>query len=441
MVACALASILFRDQSPKWISDPIVREGVTAAINLNVLPSADQKAYPGHFYINADGGGYGSDTTWPGLDSWQMAGAYLLLGRTQLVEDYFDFVQASQRKDGNIPFAIFPGTEHGNDNYLRGMKWPQDQFTYKPPVRPELPKSSQETKQWVGLFTHWEVKSNPLSVLGPICYVLTAREIYDAAPDPAWLRTHLPSVERTGRYLVSRTSENGLMGGSGFYTELPPRSGWDGVTQCYSVKAFEDLAFLETSARRPLQAREWRGQSTRLTAAFNRSFWKGDHYGEYVHPTHGLVDSHGLTDTNWAALAFGLAPPKQAKALYSMLTKEKAFWPGGVPTLTATKPFGYEPWENEDVPFQTASKTNDVAAMGRAWYLEALATARMGDVRRLTQGARQVCKAAEGGFWRERYHPQPDGSIRAEGTSKYCEYPAVLVRVVLGNRAAFMSQR
>jgi hypothetical protein len=51
-----------------------------------------ERVYPGHFTINADGGGYGGDTTWPGLDSWQMVGPYLQLGRTRLVLDYFDFV-------------------------------------------------------------------------------------------------------------------------------------------------------------------------------------------------------------------------------------------------------------------------------------------------------------------------------------------------------------
>ena len=76
-----------------------IREGIAAAINQSLLPAAVQKAYPGHFTIVADGHWFGQENTWPGLDSWQMAGAYLLLGRTQLVLDYFDFVQACQRGD------------------------------------------------------------------------------------------------------------------------------------------------------------------------------------------------------------------------------------------------------------------------------------------------------------------------------------------------------
>ena len=130
-----------------------IRAGMEAAVFKNLIPAATERVYPGHFTINADGGGYGGDTTWPGLDSWQMVGPYLRLGRTRLVLDYFEFVRASQRKDGNIPFAIF------NDNTrpggcLRGLKYPNDLFTYKPPRREGLPASSQETRQWIGLFEH-----------------------------------------------------------------------------------------------------------------------------------------------------------------------------------------------------------------------------------------------------------------------------------------------
>ncbi len=87
------------------IVDLEIRAGVEAAVFKNLLPAATERVYPGHFTIAADGGGYGNDTTYPGLDSWQMIGPYLQLGRRRLVLDYFAFVRASQRKDGNIPFG------------------------------------------------------------------------------------------------------------------------------------------------------------------------------------------------------------------------------------------------------------------------------------------------------------------------------------------------
>src|SRR6476660_1941719 len=106
--ATCLAAEEATADATKKIKDPEIRAGVAAAIQKNILPAAVETAYPGHFQIAADGSSYGGDATWPGLDSWQMAGAYLLLGRSRLAMDYFDFVWASQRKDGNVPFAIFP---------------------------------------------------------------------------------------------------------------------------------------------------------------------------------------------------------------------------------------------------------------------------------------------------------------------------------------------
>src|SRR4051812_31770243 len=151
------------------VADPLIRAGVTAAIEKTLLPAAVEKAYPGHFNVVADGSHYGGDHTWPGLDSWEMAGAYLLLGRRDLVTGYFDFVRASQRADGNIPFAIAPADEkpQGMDTYGRGLRWPEDAYEHR-------------GRKWIGLFHHWQMNVNPLSVLAPICYALTAGEMLAA---------------------------------------------------------------------------------------------------------------------------------------------------------------------------------------------------------------------------------------------------------------------
>ncbi len=420
------------------IADAEIRAGVEAAIGKNLVPAASERPYPGHFTITADGNAYGGDATWPGLDSWQMAGAYLLLGRKRLVLDYFDFVRASQRKDGNIPFAIFTGdTRPGG--YLCGLKYPDDVFTYQPPKREGLPASSQQTRTWIGLFEHWQPKANPLSTLGPICYILTAAEIFDATGSLAWLRERLASVEAAAKYLLSRKSDNGLIGGSGFYTELPPRYGWDGVTQCYTIHAFRELARLFRSVDdKTNREAAWSAHADKLAETFIGAFWREDHFAEYIHAERGLVDSHGLSDVNWAAVAFGIAVDRNLELLWPRLLKEPGFWHGDMPTQTVTKPFTYEKWEyNEPVPLQVVP-LNDVAAMGRAWYLEATACRRMQARERLVESVRKVCRAAKtDGYWRERYHPQPDGTVLPAGAQKYCEYAAILVRVVFGNREFF----
>src|ERR1039458_3306136 len=78
------------------IADAEIRAGVEAAVFKNLLPAATEQDYPGYFTICADGRAFGG-ATWPGLDSWQMAGAYLLLGRTRLLLDYIARVRPGPR--------------------------------------------------------------------------------------------------------------------------------------------------------------------------------------------------------------------------------------------------------------------------------------------------------------------------------------------------------
>jgi hypothetical protein len=421
------------------IADPAIKAGVRTAIDRNLVPAASERQYPGHFTITADGGGYGSESTWPGLDSWQMAGAYLRLGQTRVVLDYFEFVRASQRKDGNIPFAILPGSTRSDGMWLAGLKYPDDLFTYTPPKRDGLPASSQQPRQWIGLFGHWQPKANPISTLAATCYLLTAAEIFDATRSETWVKERLASIEAAARHLLSRRTDNGLIGGSGFYIELPPRHGWDGVTQCYVAHAFGELARLFDAVGDAASAAAWRGHADELAARFVSTFWQGDHFAEYVHADRGLVDSHGLSDVNWAAVAFGLADEKHLRSLWPKLLAEPAFWWGGMPTQLVTRPFSYEKWEeHEKLPFG-APALKDVAAMGRVWQLEALACRRMNAKRRLVESTRLVCNAARDGYWSERYQAQPDGTSVPAGAGKYCEYPAVIVRTVLDNAAWFCS--
>ena len=417
------------------VADPEIRAGVEAAIMKNMIPAAVETDYPGYFWISADGRAYGN-ATWPGLDSWQMAGAYLLLGRTRMVLDYFDFVRASQRKDGHIPFAIFPGdTQPGG--CLIGLKSPEDVYRYKPPKREGLPASSQETRSWIGLFKHWHPK-DPLGALAPVCYILTAGEIYDAARSAPWLRERLPSLEAAAKYLLSRKDKNGLIGGAGFYTELPARYNWDGLTQCYTIHAFRELARLFGADGNTTAQSAWSAHADKLNETFQTAFWRDDHFGEYVHPVRGLVDLHGLSDVNWAAVAFGIAADRKLELLWPRLLNEKGFWWGDMPTQSVSKPLTYEKWEYDEPLPVPATPLFDAAAMGRTWYLEAVACQRMKAHKRLAESVRKVCRAAKtDGYWRERYHAQPNGAVTPAGAEKYCEYAAIVTRVVLGNRDLF----
>jgi hypothetical protein len=437
LAAIAGRSIAANPDPLAKIIDAEIHDGVRTAVTKTLDPAAAERAYPGHSTVTADGSHYGAMITYPGLDGWQQAGAYLLLGRTRLVLDYFDFVRASQRKDGNIPFVIMPGgSKPDTSTFLRGMKYPDDVFTYTPPSREGRPANADlRPRKWVGLFEHWQPQANPLCTLGAVSHILTAAEIFDQTHDVSWLRERLPSIEAAGRFLLSKREPNGLIGGSGFYTELPPRRGQDGVTQCYAVHAFTRIAELCAAASKP--GRDWTTSADGLRAAFVGAFWRGDHFAEYIHPTHGVVDSHGLSDVNWAAVGLNVASDDHVKKLWPRLIGEPAFWPGGMPTLSVTKPNSYELWEYpEPLPFDTgAGPVKDAAAMGRVWYLEALACRRVGAKERLIESTKLVCRAGAkaGGTWFERYQLQADGTVKAIGPRGYCEYPAILVRAVLAN--------
>ena len=275
-------------------------------------------------------------------------------------------------------------------------------------------------------------------MLAPVCYILTAGEIFDAAASASWLRERLPSLEAAAKYVLSRKDKNGLIGGAGFYLEMPARYDWDGVTQCYAIHAFRELARLFHAAGDAASQAKWSVAADKLAETFHTTFWRDDHFGEYVHPKRGLVDLHGLSDVNWAAVAFGIVAGRKLELLWPRLLEEKGFWWGDMPTQIVSKPLSYQKWEyDEPLPVQ-ARPLNDDAAMGRTWYLEAVACQRMKAHERLLESARKVCRAAKAdGYWRERYHPQPNGTVVPGGAEKYCEYAAILARVVLGNRDVF----
>jgi hypothetical protein len=42
-----------------------------------------------------------------------------------------------------------------------------------------------------------------------------------------------------------------------------------------------------------------------------------------------------------------------------------------------------------------------------------------------------------GWYWHERYRAAENNTVKPDGGFKYCEYPAILVRAVLGNPEVF----
>lgn len=377
--------------------------GIMAAYEMaatqNVLAAVNPAIFPGYWSVCADGIGFGYGNSYPALDGHQLADALLFLGQVETVKANWDYVRSFQRPDGQLPFAILPASA--------GKA-----------IGPEGSQAMVDPNG--GLYTHW-VPNNPLRALGYTTYIQNADALFRMALDRGWLAENLPSVNLAADYLAGMTTPAGAVGGAGYYVERPTRVEYDGVTQGHAVDAFRRLADLNDAVGDTASAARFRALAERIEANFQTAFWAGDHFAEYVHPDRGAIANHGLTDTDWTAIATGVATAAQRDILWPQLRGEMKFRYGGMPTGIATLPETYESWE-----FSHDDRM-DLAAMGRVWYIECQARARMGDAEGLVEAIRPVCASGrkDGYYWRERY-----GAQGGYGAEKYCEYPANLIRVV-----------
>ncbi len=384
------------------LPDADIVSAFSQAATQNVLAAVDPGVFSGYWSVCADRQGFGQGNTYPSLDGQQMSDALLWLGQGEVVKANWDYVRSFQKPNGRLPLAILPGAKE----------------VYGQPVEPNG-----------GFYTHW-VPGDPLRALGSTTYIQNADAIFRFTQDRSWLRANLSSVNLAGEFLASLITGEGLVKGGGYYVEMPSRLEFDGVAQCHAAEAFDRLAALNRVVGDDPSASHYASLAARITKCFRRRFWVGDHFAEYLHPERGVIDRHGLTDTNWAALATGIASRRQAVRLWPQLRNEAGFRYGGIPTAVATRPETYEDWEfSLPQAFSGSDRRHDLAAMGRVWYLEAWARARRGDGDGIVETVRKVCEVGRGNgyYWRERYHP-PDG--KPAGPNTYCEYPANLIRII-----------
>jgi hypothetical protein len=381
------------------IPDTLIMEAYEHAANQNVLAAVNPNIFFGYFSVCADGKGFGIGNTYPSLDGHQMTDALLWLGQVDIAKANWDYVEKFQKPDGQLPLAILPaeaGKKIGPINF-------QSQ------VDPNG-----------GLYHHW-VPGDPLRALAGPTYIQNADVIFRFTQDLEWLGNKLPSINLTADYLASLVTNEGAVRGAGYYVERPTRIEYDGVSQCHVVDAFHRVADLNEIAGNRNAANKYLDLANRIETYFRTHYWIHDHFAEYIHPERGLIDNHGLTDTDWSSIAMGMASSEQKTILWPRLKDELRFYYGGMPTGISTQPLTYEGWES------TYDDVMDLAAMGRVWYTESWARFNMHDARGLIETIRRVCKKGceNGYYWRERYNE--NGGYGAE---KYCEYPANLIRII-----------
>ena len=380
-------------------------EAYQQAAEKNVLAALNPKLDFGFFSVCADGAGHGPDNTFPGLDWGQSAEALLWLGRKAEVLASWDFVKTHQREDGLVPFAIFPGLKSKTVEVDGGYLLTGDAKG--------------------AIFTHW-VPGNPLRTLANVTFLVLGDAIFAQTGDRDWLKDQAPWLQRAAEWLLTQITPAGLMHGGGFYVERPTRLEFDGVNQCYSAHALTQAARLFAVLGDAQAAGRCTDAAARLTTAFRTKFWAGDHCVEYIHPDRGAISHHGLTDVDWAAVATGVASAEQIAILWPQLKNNPDFLYNGIPTGIATKPETYADWEMQNID------RHDLAAMGRVWYLECWARARMGDRDGILRSLRRVAEVgrANNWAWWERYYSEKTGDLAKYHFNWYCEYPANLIRIV-----------
>jgi len=381
-----------------------IAEAYQAAAEKNVLAALNPKIFFGYFSVCADGKGHGGNTTFPGLDWGQSAEALLWLWRKAEVLASWEYVKGFQREDGLLPFAIIPDIA-GKTIEIFGY-----------PMTAAADGAA---------FTHW-APGNPLRTLANVTFLQLADAIFAQTADRDWLAEQIPYLRRAAEWLQGQITEDGLMHGGGFYLERPTRLEFDGVNQCYSSHTMAQAARLFDTASEPKAAIRCRKAEARLTATFRQHFWAGDHCVEYIHPERGAISHHGLTDVDWAAVATGVASEQQTAILWPQLKDNQDFIYSGIPTGISTRPETYEDWEMQEID------RHDLAAMGRVWYLECWARARMGDQSGILRSLQQVARIGKANdwSWHERYYSERTGELAKYHINRYCEYPANFIRIV-----------
>ncbi len=384
------------------LPDSDLVEGYAQAALKSVLSAVNDAVFPGYWSVCADGQGFGYGNTYPSLDGHQMTDALLWLGQERTVKLNWDYVRGFQRANGQLPLAILPGNAAQE-------------------IGPEPTRARVDDNG--GLYTHW-VAGDPLRALAGPTFIQNADSIFRHTQDLPWLRTQLPAVNLAADYLATLITPEGVVGGAGYYVERPVRVEFDGVAQCYVADALKRVSALNHVAGNTPSAQRYNLLATRVAEQFSQRFWTGSQFAEYIHPQHGRIDRHGLTDTDWAALAMNMATAAQRDILWPRMRAEAAFYYGGMPTGISTRPETYEAWEF------THPDRHDLAAMGRVWFLECWARANFEDGDGIAETLRRVCAVGRenGWFWRERYYPGE--KLTPAGPEGYCEYASNLIRIV-----------
>jgi hypothetical protein len=207
---------------------------------------------------------------------------------------------------------------------------------------------------------------------GPnIFWISAALRYAEATGDEAWLRGHMPAIEKALGFLTDRyDAQVGLVDAPGpLWIDVFVRNQFASDTNAYLVGLLHEVAQAEESTGRGAEAAAHRAMAGHIAAAMNEKLWAGDHYVTQLNhdgTTRDFVDY----DSNLLAVANGVATGDRAAKVLARVDSGPCTH--GRATWVSERYYG---------PADTyGGNTGDSAtAMGRIGWADAYARAAVGD--------------------------------------------------------------
>ncbi len=231
-----------------------------------------------------------------------------------------------------------------------------------------------QTGQWVDDNLH--------TILGTHFYLLHSGDL-------AFVREHLPAMERMLDYFIKRRGAQGLFKldgvGAHWYYDAIATSGVNGYYNAFFCKAAQDLAEMEEAAGDAKKAQEYRSLAESLKAAYNRVLWReglpgGPRYVDWI-DAQGNEVAYFCDLCQWPAIAVGIASPEQARKIVATadarikeLEKEHGY--RGYASLSALWPV---PKQLNPIGWQTFGMYMNGGSLLCQTYWEVVGRARAGD--------------------------------------------------------------
>jgi hypothetical protein len=248
------------------------------------------------------------------------------------------------------------------------------------------------------------VDDNLHTIIGTHAYLLHSGDL-------AFVRQHLPVMERMLAYFLQRRNPQGLFAlagtGAHWYYDAITTGGVNGYYNAFLYKAALDLAEMEDAAGRGEPAGQYREAAATLKDSFNRALWRedlpgGPRYLDWI-AADGREVAYFCDLCQWPPVAVGIASPEQARKIVAtadarIAELERDHGYTGAAGLSALWPV---PQDLNPCDWQTFGRYMNGGSLLVQTYWEIMARCQAGDAsgaaRRLSRFARRAAETSGAG--------------------------------------------